>query len=86
MGEALRDWRGRLHDSGRCVRRDLVLEHYNEVLGIYSIVIMMSGCLSGLAGRNAGRPWIVFAQSLGLALPLAIAAMMLKIGATSALR
>ncbi|MGD9545271.1 MAG: putative bifunctional diguanylate cyclase/phosphodiesterase [Methylocystis sp.] len=49
--------------------------HYNDVLGIYSIVIMMSG-LSGLAGRNAGRPWIVLAQSLGLALPLAIAAMM----------
>ncbi|KAF0212440.1 MAG: diguanylate cyclase/phosphodiesterase [Methylocystaceae bacterium] len=53
----------------------LFYSHYNDVLGIYSIVIMMSG-LSGLAGRNAGRPWIVLAQSLGLALPLAIAAMM----------
>ena len=36
----------------------LFYNHYNDVLGIYSIVIMMSG-LSGLAGRNAGRPWIV---------------------------
>jgi diguanylate cyclase (GGDEF)-like protein len=53
----------------------LFYNHYNDVLGIYSVVIMMSG-LSGLAGRNAGRPWIVLAQSLGLALPLAIAALM----------
>lgn len=53
----------------------LFYNHYNDFLGIYSIVIMMSG-LSGLAGRNAGRPWIVLAQSLGLALPLAIAAML----------
>ncbi|MGD9656141.1 MAG: putative bifunctional diguanylate cyclase/phosphodiesterase [Methylocystis sp.] len=49
--------------------------HYNDFLGIYSVVIMMSG-LSGLAGRNAGRPRIVLAQSLGLAVPLAIAALM----------
>ena len=49
----------------------LFYKHYDDVLGVYSIVIMMSG-LSGLAGRNAGRPRIVLAQSAGLALPLAI--------------
>ena len=57
-----------------CAVALIFFEHKNGLLSSYSIVTMMSG-IGGLAGRNAGRPRIVLGQVLGLAGPLAIAAL-----------
>jgi diguanylate cyclase (GGDEF)-like protein len=45
--------------------------HLDEITPLYGIVIAMA-CAGSLAGRNAGRPMIVFAQVLGVLGPMAI--------------
>lgn len=59
---------------GLCVAI-LFHQRVDDILGYYGVVIMMSG-VSGLAGRNAGRPRIVLAQVVGLCSPLAVAALL----------
>ncbi len=58
-----------------CAVALIFFEHKNGLLSSYSIVTMMSG-IGGLAGRNAGRPLIVLGQVVGLAAPLAFAALL----------
>lgn len=53
----------------------LFSEHHDEIGGYYGIVIMMSG-VGMLAGRNAGSPRIVYAQMIGLCMPLTISALL----------
>ena len=58
-----------------CAVALIFFEHKNGLLSSYSIVTMMSG-IGALAGRNAGRPRIVLGQVIGLAVPLALAALL----------
>ena len=53
----------------------LFYQHGRDVLGYYGVIIMISGA-GGLAGRNAGRPWIVMTQMIGLCTPITIAALL----------
>jgi diguanylate cyclase (GGDEF)-like protein len=53
----------------------LFYQHGRDVLGYYGVIIMISGA-GGLAGRNAGRPWIVMTQMVGLCTPITIAAIL----------
>ena len=58
-----------------CAVAIIFFQHKSSLLSSYSIVTMMSG-IGALAGRNAGRPWIVLGQVIGLAAPLALAALL----------
>ncbi len=53
----------------------IFFQHKDSILSTYGIVTMMSG-IAALAGRNAGRPRIVLGQVIGLAAPLALAALL----------
>lgn len=44
--------------------------HMDQVTPLYGVVIVMA-CAGALAGRNAGRPFIVYGQVLGVLLPMA---------------
>jgi diguanylate cyclase (GGDEF)-like protein len=48
---------------------------HDELTSLYGVVITL-GCAGALAGRNAGRPYVVYGQMLGVCVPLAIAFMM----------
>jgi diguanylate cyclase (GGDEF)-like protein len=45
---------------------------HDELTSLYGVVITL-GCAGALAGRNAGRPYVVYGQMLGVCCPLAIA-------------
>lgn len=45
---------------------------HDELTSLYGVVITL-GCAGALAGRNAGRPYVVYGQMLGVCGPLAIA-------------
>ncbi|HEY4031410.1 MAG TPA: EAL domain-containing protein [Caulobacteraceae bacterium] len=44
----------------------------DQISTLYSVILTV-GCAGALAGRNAGRPFIVYSQLLGVCAPLAIA-------------
>jgi diguanylate cyclase (GGDEF)-like protein len=44
---------------------------HDDIMTLYGVVITLA-CAGALAGRNAGRPMIVYGQVLGVCLPLAV--------------
>ena len=50
----------------------LFSRRHDELTSLYGAVITL-GCAGALAGRNAGRPFIVYGQVLGVCGPLAVA-------------
>jgi diguanylate cyclase (GGDEF)-like protein len=50
----------------------LCFRRYDEVTTLYGVVISL-GCAGALAGRNAGRPYIVYGQILAVCFPLLVA-------------
>jgi diguanylate cyclase (GGDEF)-like protein len=50
----------------------LFSRRHDELTSLYGVVITL-GCAGALAGRNAGRPFIVYGQVLGVCGPLAVA-------------
>jgi diguanylate cyclase (GGDEF)-like protein len=55
----------------------LFVQDGDQISTLYAVMLTM-GCAGGLAGRNAGRPLIVYAQVLGVCAPLAIAMFLRK--------
>jgi diguanylate cyclase (GGDEF)-like protein len=49
----------------------LFTREHDALSTLYGVVITM-GCVGALAGRNSGRPWIVYGQVMGLCLPLTV--------------
>jgi diguanylate cyclase (GGDEF)-like protein len=50
----------------------LFVQDGDQIATLYAVILTM-GCAGALAGRNAGRPFIVYAQVLGVCGPLAVA-------------
>jgi diguanylate cyclase (GGDEF)-like protein len=50
----------------------LFVRNDDQISTLYAVILTM-GCAGALAGRNAGRPFIVYGQVLGVCGPLAVA-------------
>ena len=55
----------------------LFVQDGDQIATLYAVILTM-GCAGALAGRNAGRPFIVYGQVLGVCAPLAVAMFLRK--------